>query len=544
MKKIFVAFALLVLTKAIMAQSFSIKLTPDTTTIIAGQNTSFSLTATPTGGFSASIFLSLQSFQISSVTITPSALNPPYNNCTVNVTSSSLPPGLYPLVIKGQQGSIISYDTGYVKVIFNPNLKWYQFTQQNSGILCNEPEGIAIDKNNSVYVTSGNVYPSAGNCNSANYGLSLYNHAYWKRWTNNQYTTTDFWGHQDTTNSFSLPSGDFGGVAIDTSNTIWVGSYTDGLIKIKNNTFTHLFPGETINKIATFNNKVCVGTSQGVRYYNGTAWQIFNTSNSYLPNNSVYSVAMENDTVLWMGTLGGGLAKYDMHFWTIYNSSNSIIPNDNIWTLAIDKLNNKWLASMGSGLIKYNNLTWQQFTPPCQEISALYPDYQNNIWLGFWSGNTNNCLIKFDGANWTQYNSSNSGFLSDATTPGYGRIHEITQDYNHVLWISTLGDGLFAFADSGLSSIFPAGLSSINYPEKNADNHKPLIYPNPANGNFTISSLEKIEAITVTNLLGETIIQTKPNTEFTQIYLSETGVYFMYLTIGNKTTMQKVIVTD
>jgi len=64
------------------------------------------------------------------------------------------------------------------------------------------------------------------------------------------------------------------------------------------------------------------------------------------------------------------------------------------------------------------------------------------------------------------------------------------------------------------------------------------IYPNPsANGEFQISTKEKLEEITITNALGQIIFKDKLLTNGTSIQLSEKGIYIIQL----KTTEQVVI---
>ncbi|HTA62447.1 MAG TPA: T9SS type A sorting domain-containing protein [Bacteroidia bacterium] len=69
-------------------------------------------------------------------------------------------------------------------------------------------------------------------------------------------------------------------------------------------------------------------------------------------------------------------------------------------------------------------------------------------------------------------------------------------------------------------------------------------YPNPTTGSFTVSSTQKIDGITITNLLGEIVAQTNPNAETTQLNISNAGVYFVQVTVGNKTATQKIIITN
>ncbi len=70
------------------------------------------------------------------------------------------------------------------------------------------------------------------------------------------------------------------------------------------------------------------------------------------------------------------------------------------------------------------------------------------------------------------------------------------------------------------------------------------IYPNPANGAFTIASTNtKIENIKVVNLLGEEILAVTPNNQSTIINNQFTkGIYFVQVTDANKNIINKKII--
>ncbi|MDP4115802.1 MAG: T9SS type A sorting domain-containing protein, partial [Bacteroidota bacterium] len=67
--------------------------------------------------------------------------------------------------------------------------------------------------------------------------------------------------------------------------------------------------------------------------------------NSGLPNNHIASIAIDGYGNKWIGTYGGGLAKFDNTNWTIFNSSNSDLISDKILCLAIDRKGNKWIGT-------------------------------------------------------------------------------------------------------------------------------------------------------------------------------------------------------
>ncbi|WP_082349272.1 two-component regulator propeller domain-containing protein [Candidatus Kryptonium thompsonii] len=53
-----------------------------------------------------------------------------------------------------------------------------------------------------------------------------------------------------------------------------------------------------------------------------------------------------------MGTWRGGLSKFDGVKWSVVNTSNSGLPNNNVYAIAIDSQGNKWIGTDG-GLAVY-----------------------------------------------------------------------------------------------------------------------------------------------------------------------------------------------
>ncbi|MDD2889485.1 MAG: T9SS type A sorting domain-containing protein [bacterium] len=136
-----------------------------------------------------------------------------------------------------------------------------------------------------------------------------------------------------------------------------------------------------------------------------SGWKVYNTSNSGLPNNSIYSLAIEGN-VKWIGTYYGGLAKFDDTTWTVYYTSNSGLPYDVITALAIEG-SAKWIGTWG-GLAKFDGNTWTVYNKDNSELRdnwvlALAIE-ESAKWIGTRGG-----LAKFDGTNWTVYDTSNSG---------------------------------------------------------------------------------------------------------------------------------------
>ena len=91
--------------------------------------------------------------------------------------------------------------------------------------------------------------------------------------------------------------------------------------------------------------------SGGLASFDGTTWKVYKTSNSDIPDNVVYAMAVDKQNNLWIGTLLG-LAKFDGSEWTKYDLMNSGQPYT-VSSIVIDGNNNKWLAT-GRGLAVYN----------------------------------------------------------------------------------------------------------------------------------------------------------------------------------------------
>lgn len=547
MKKLLNGLIFLILSSKLFSQSFTINFTIDTLVLSTSQNGNIHLTATPSGGFSSSIFLSVVTFPTGLISISPNVLNAPYTNCSVNINAANLGAGIHMLIVKGAQGSIVSYDTAYVKVVVDQNQKWYQFKKENSGVLFNEVTKIVRDKNDNIYVVSA-VYSNAYN------GISFYNHENWIQYTTNTQYNMDFQGHITSTVTPGLISGFNGTIndfAIDSNNVAWMAT-TNGLYRYDSSGVSPFFLGEDIRGVTTFNNKVLI-ISSGVRFFDGTNWVNYNSSNSYLPSNSITQICLESDTSMWIGTQNG-LAYFDKHFWTIYNTSNSNMSDHRVTAMDIDHNGNLWFAAFGTGLMKLKNgLITNYNNVPCSEIAAVHCDHSNNIWLGFWSGEINNALVKFDGTNWTVFNSSNSGFKSDSGTPGYGRIRHITEDSNHTIWMATMGDGVFAYNESGLETVIPSYLienSPIGIIENKISSIEIKNYPNPSNGTITIETVNlylKEYNITIYDIHGACVYSNILSIDTSHAKKIETGikqngVYFLTLKSDDNSFNNKIVI--
>ena len=187
-------------------------------------------------------------------------------------------------------------------------------------------------------------------------------------------------------------------------------------------------------------------SARGLVKYDGENWTMYNTSNSELPCNNILDLAFDDQGNLWIATgVGftslGGLAKFDGVNWTVYNTSNSGLPRDLVTALAFDAQGNTWIGTYQGGVAKFDGENWTIYNTsnsglPYNSIWALAFDGQGNLWSGTTEpicGSEAGGLAKFDGQNWTVYNKANSELPSND-------VWDLAFDAQGSLWIGTGDD--------------------------------------------------------------------------------------------------------
>ncbi len=150
-------YSLLLLFQSLVcfSQNFNIKITPERDTLIQGSSINFNLIGIPIDGFNSSIYLSASTSSCIApyLKISPAILNSPYNNCQINIASTTgVVPGDYTIIVKGENGSLSSNDTCYLHVKSSVSQEWQVFTTENSGITYNSVWDIAVDSSNGYWL--------------------------------------------------------------------------------------------------------------------------------------------------------------------------------------------------------------------------------------------------------------------------------------------------------------------------------------------------------------------------------------------------------
>lgn len=111
----------------------------------------------------------------------------------------------------------------------------------------------------------------------------------------------------------------------------------------------------------------------GLIMFDGMDWRNYKTNNSQIPSDFVGSINVDNDDVIWLNCRdkiypesdqgGFGLTSYDGNTWVTYNTSNSEICSNNIYSIAVDADNKKWLATTGDkGVMSFDGMDWSLYS--------------------------------------------------------------------------------------------------------------------------------------------------------------------------------------
>jgi hypothetical protein len=156
---------------------------------------------------------------------------------------------------------------------------------------------------------------------------------------------------------------------------------------------------------------VLAGSFENLSAQNGTT--IISMPGFFNPLTLRYKNCMvvDNNGKNWIGTRDVGLLGWDGISWTYFDATYGLTDN-NVKCLCQDPNGLLWVGTDTGGVCVFNGATWGNFSAwnspcPSNKIFSLAKN-GNDLWVG-----TNRGLAKYDGTNWTIFNTQNSGIPSD-----------------------------------------------------------------------------------------------------------------------------------
>lgn len=221
------------------------------------------------------------------------------------------------------------------------------------------------------------------------------------------------------------------------------------------------------------------GTEYGLNKYDGyqfTVYQYNELDSNSLSDNFINSIYEDKSGVLWVGTDGSGLNKFDRkteHF-THYihdpDNPNSLGSN-RILSIYEDQLGTLWVGTEGGGLNQFNRNT-EQFTHYTHKpddssslsddtVLSIYEDTLGLLWIGTADGGLNKFNRKIEQFTHYKKDATDPNTLSDNT------VLSIYEDHLGRLWIGTADGGLNKFnRETGLFTHYthdPANRNSLSH---------------------------------------------------------------------------------
>ncbi len=131
-----------------------------------------------------------------------------------------------------------------------------------------------------------------------------------------------------------------------------------------------------------------VGTTEGLARFDGSRFWVYNEllSRQEVISNYISSICeTQHDSVIWIGTMGGGIIRIaPSSFYTIFSTQQGL-PNHEVFCMVEDSSGIVWIGTSG-GLTSYGRDTVRVYTTSdglsSNIVNSLYIDRQNRLWIG------------------------------------------------------------------------------------------------------------------------------------------------------------------
>jgi two-component system sensor histidine kinase ChiS len=286
----------------------------------------------------------------------------------------------------------------------------------------------------------------------------------------------------DPNDSLSLSANRIYSICEDSSGYLWVGTYGGGLNRFdwKTEQFTH-YKNNPDNPASLSDNEILsiyednlgvlwIGTDGGglnklipsERYKSSPVFIHYKNNPddlTSLSSNRIYSIYEDNSGVLWIGTMGGGLNKFDKELENFTHYTNepddpSSLSANGVYSIYEDNSGTLWIGTDKGGInklvkgdkeessqafIHYENIPDNPTSLSANRVYSIYEDKSGDLWIGTVGGGLN----KFDREKeqFLHYR-HDAGNVSSLSSDGVFSIYE---DITGVLWIGTYDGGLNKF---------------------------------------------------------------------------------------------------
>ncbi len=224
----------------------------------------------------------------------------------------------------------------------------------------------------------------------------------------------------------------------DREGNVWLGTFTCGLVRIKQNVFNSIgkLSGANVNLVYPImqsrDGSLYMGTNGGgLKRIQGRKTVQLEDQNLLNERIGVWALCEDSKGTIWIGTYGGGIHKI-IKGKVVHQTGKEWQPAKVSFAIIEDRQKNIWVGSM-NGLLKYSGDKVTHFSTSDglanNEVRCIYEDNEGTLWVGTYGG-----VSCYKNGKFTSYTTQN-GLSCDY-------VRSILKDENGRVWIGTYGGGL------------------------------------------------------------------------------------------------------
>ncbi len=218
-----------------------------------------------------------------------------------------------------------------------------------------------------------------------------------------------------------------------------------------------LIPGNVNDIIQDSVGFIWMATENGLCRFDGYTFIYYKhevSDSKSLSFNHVFSLLEDKNGIIWVGTLGGGLNKFNSRtgkfkrFNHIPNNSSSI-SHDIVFKVYRDSQKRIWVSTLGGGLnlfdpiketfVHYKNSPNDSSSISSNMVSAIYEDKNRNLWIGTFDGGMN--LFNETKKNFSRF--KNNPLFKNSLS--HNQVMDFLEDSYGRFWVATFGGGINLF---------------------------------------------------------------------------------------------------
>ena len=178
-----------------------------------------------------------------------------------------------------------------------------------------------------------------------------------------------------------------------------------------------------------------VGTVNGLARFDGVRFTVFDTTTTAaIKQGYIWVLFVDKAGVLWVGTYGGGLTRYQDGIFTTYGTANGL-SNEMVRAICQSRDGSLWIGT-NDGLNRFKDGRFTVYRKKdglsSSYIRSLHEDRHGTLWIGTSVG-----LDRFDAGRFAAY-----PLFDDHGLPESKPVYAITERKDGSLWFGLFGGGL------------------------------------------------------------------------------------------------------